>query len=982
MVKKKSILILILAMLVTQVLILQPNISSKAIYNTDENQSIIINNYSQNEVITPGPSGMEIVKTNTFSEGGMEEENSNGEPEALYGYGTGNNYANHSYQDEVYSGSYGAKISSRGSLQYSSSHYTYRYLPDISERSYLDEDITLDMWYNAKANPDFTRGAEQYIRLQVMSNLGNVYINYYLSRVSGIPINQTTTAFFDLRGPLNTWTNLVRNITLDITQAFPTVDPSVSYIRYFYVWVTSVFNPAGDNIMLFDDVAFRNSTSFNYLSHNGDFEDGDSYPWNDSAQGEGSLYRTTSDYTEGSSAANITAQTLGLTSSPSSYIFAETEIYDGWGSIPKSYSPNNPGDTVFSFDWKYSDTPGIGRQYAYFYLYFTNGSYDCYLNFILGDENDDLTSFSNYSYSSYSAYFIKAESFGSRNAWERFTFDAYEIINTFNKSNIVPFYLGFYADVYNAPDTKVQLLVDDFRIITYPAVDPSFEFNIIESTADPFNFWQDSHSHYYNNITSDAYDGNYAANITSYGGSGNVRIYRNTFLPVIDNLYTDFYWRLDELTDIGNQAFSRIRIELDESYYIHYILGNNSYFSLTNNSNNCYYFAEDHNQIGTWNNLFRNVSDDVYNAFGIDNWNITQIYINSYATGTEATSTIFDHIYFVTDVTGPSITNPIRNPSSPEYGEEVDISVDVQDNIQVQSVELFVKVDAGSWIPTPMTYVAGDYTATIQGYDFGTSVSYYFIADDIYGHQTQLGSDVSPYSYLVGDDVPPIVAITSPIQSAILIDEILIEVFAEDTGSGIDYVEFFVDAISLGTDSIAPYNVLWDTTTIVNGSYTISAVAYDNNGNSDFHEIPIEVNNDYYPPVISDLQLTPARPLHNLPVEVTLMADDHTGVASILLFYKIDNGTWIDTPMTHNGTMYVGDLPAIKLKQTMYYYIQAEDTLGHISTLGSSTVPFEYTIKLTGMMFLYRYFIPIASGSVAIGIVVLVLVLRRKRLKA
>jgi hypothetical protein len=983
MAKKRSILIFVIAMLVTQILVIQPNITSKAIYLNDENKIIEFSNLPQEEVtVTPGPSGTETIKTNVFRYGGMEENNSIGEPEPFYGSGSGTNYANHSYQDEVHSGTYGAIISSSGSMQYSSNHYSYRNVETISERSYLDEDITFDFWYNAKANPDFTRGAEQFVRVQVMSNLGNVYIYYYLSRVSGLPSNQSTTAYYDLRGPLNTWTNIIRNLTQDVTQAFPTVDPTISYVRYLYFWITSVGNPSGANILLFDDVAITNSTNFNYLSQNGDFEDGNSYQWYDSSTGASSMLRTTSDYTEGTSAMNITSQTLGLTSTPTSYLYTETEIYDGWGSIPKSYSVKNPGDTVFSFDWKYSDTPGIGNQYAYFLIMYTNGSYDCRLYFILGHSSDSLSVFTNQSYSTSTSYFIRADGFGTRNTWQQFIFDGFEIYNTFNKSNIVPYFIGFYTYIYNAYDTKVQLLVDDLRITTYPAGDPSFEFNIVESTADPFNYWLGTDNHNYANITSDAYDGNYAANITSSPGITNPNLYRYTFLPVVDNLYTDFYWRLDEITDIGNLGYSRIMLELDDSKYINYILANNSYFSLTNSSSDCYYFVEEHNQVGSWNNVFRNILNDANTAFGSDNWNITRIYFNCYASGTETVSTIFDHMHFAQDNEGPAITSPDRNPSSPEYGEAVDISVNVQDATGIQSVDLLVKIDAGSWTPTPMTLVAGDYTATIPGNDYGTAVSYYFVAEDIWSHQTLLGSDVSPYSYVVGDDINPIVLLTFPFQDDTINGEILIEADASDVGSGIDYVEFYVDSTMLVSDSVAPYNVLWDSTTIVNGSHTLSAVAYDNNGNGAAHEIDIEVNNDYYPPVISNLQIIPAKPLHNKPVEVTLLADDHTGIESILLFYKIDNGTWTDTPLVHNGTMYVASLPAIKLKQTMYYYIQAEDTLGHIGTLGSSTVPFEYTIKLTGMMFLYRYFIPISSGAVAIGIAVLVLVLRRKRLAA
>jgi hypothetical protein len=982
MFRKKSVIILFLALLVTQVLILQP-IQSKVINEVNNTVQITeyVNEQSISIIETPSPGGTELVQSNIFPEGNMEESKVNGEPEEFYGYGTGKGIVNNSYQDDVHSGTYGGYLSSEGTEQWNSGHYSNRYFLNIPERAFLDEDITMNLWYNAKANPNFAQGAEQYIRFRFSTSLGNYYINYYVSRVSGLPSNSTSQAFYDIRGPLNTWTNVVRNITKDFEQVFPSNPLGSAYIRYIYFWVTSVANPIGPTIMLYDDVAFTNSTGFNYFSDNGDFEDGDGNPWSNLEYGPSYLYTTNNDKIEGNSAMNMTAYCPSAQAQ--SYLYAETDIYDGWGSVPKAWPAIQSGDVEISFDWKYSDTPGIGSQQSYVYIYSTNGSYDFYLYFVIGVEDDNfLGSYSNYSYSTYRGDFIQAEHFGVRDTWNHFSFDTYEIVSSFGVTDVVPYYVGFYIENNWIDDNVNQLLIDDFRVTTYPAGDASFEGNIIDTTADPFNFWNDPYSHIYANITSDAYHGNYAANLTAHSGANNIYISKTTFMPVVDNLYTDFYWRLDQITDTGSTSMSYIRLEVDDSYYIHYILANNSNFSPTNDSNDCYYFVENHNQIGSWNNVFRNLNNDITAYYGAGDHNITQIYLSSYASGTDEIITIFDHIHFARDIEGPSITNPGRNPMSPESTDDVDITVDVQDNIEVQSATLYTKIDAGLWGPTPMTYVAGEYTATIPSQTFEAEVSYYFEATDIYGHTTELGSILSPYTYVVGDITPPTVAIMAPGSLDVVDGQLIIEVDADDAISGMNRVEIYDGMDLIVTDSTAPYEFAWDTRTVANGTHTINVIAYDNNGNSNSDSVTIEINNDFDPPVLTELQLTPVKPGHNKPTEISLKATDYTDIDYVLLLYRIDNATvWEQIEMINNGTHYTAELPAIKLKQTMRYYIEASDTLGQISFLGSELDPYQYTIKFTGMMFLYRYFIPITSGAIAITITVFILraVIRKRR---
>lgn len=81
------------------------------------------------------------------------------------------------------------------------------------------------------------------------------------------------------------------------------------------------------------------------------------------------------------------------------------------------------------------------------------------------------------------------------------------------------------------------------------------------------------------------------------------------------------------------------------------------------------------------------------------------------------------------------------------------------------------------------------------------------------------------------DVIAPEVSITSPSNGATVSRTVSIKASASDNVA-IDRVEFFVNGARIATDSSAPYDTAWDTTKAPNGSYTLTAVAFDTAGNS------------------------------------------------------------------------------------------------------------------------------------------------------
>ncbi|HCT76601.1 MAG TPA: esterase [Micromonosporaceae bacterium] len=78
-----------------------------------------------------------------------------------------------------------------------------------------------------------------------------------------------------------------------------------------------------------------------------------------------------------------------------------------------------------------------------------------------------------------------------------------------------------------------------------------------------------------------------------------------------------------------------------------------------------------------------------------------------------------------------------------------------------------------------------------------------------------------------GDAEPPTVSITSPASGATVSGNVQVTATAADN-VGVTRVEFYVDGSSLiGTDTTAPYSVIWNAAGVSDGSHSLTAKAYD-----------------------------------------------------------------------------------------------------------------------------------------------------------
>lgn len=118
---------------------------------------------------------------------------------------------------------------------------------------------------------------------------------------------------------------------------------------------------------------------------------------------------------------------------------------------------------------------------------------------------------------------------------------------------------------------------------------------------------------------------------------------------------------------------------------------------------------------------------------------------------------------------------------------------------------------------------------------------------DIYS--TDIGAgQTSPPPVNNTDTTTPSVNITSPSAGGIVSGSVSISANASDNVAVLG-VQFKINGINIGNeDTISPYQATWDSTSVPNGSHTISVVTRDAAGNTSANSVNVSVNNSVSSP--------------------------------------------------------------------------------------------------------------------------------------
>ena len=256
----------------------------------------------------------------------------------------------------------------------------------------------------------------------------------------------------------------------------------------------------------------------------------------------------------------------------------------------------------------------------------------------------------------------------------------------------------------------------------------------------------------------------------------------------------------------------------------------------------------------------------------------------------------------------------------------VTVSANASDNVGVVGVQFLLDGATLAAEDTSAPYsVSWNTTTSINGSHTLTAV-----ARDAAGNRTT--SAAIQVTVANPDTTPPTVAITAPAAGATVSATVTVSANASDN-VGVAGVQFYLDGATLGSeDTSTPYSVSWNTTTSINGSHTLTAIARDAAGNrTTSAPVSVTVANsipDTTPPTVPTSLTATAMSSSQINLSWAASTDTQSGVAG----YKIyRGGTQIGTSVSTSYSD-TGLSPS-----TAYIYtVSAYDVAGNTSAQSAS----------------------------------------------
>ncbi|MHA1917725.1 MAG: Ig-like domain-containing protein [Candidatus Ranarchaeia archaeon] len=201
--------------------------------------------------------------------------------------------------------------------------------------------------------------------------------------------------------------------------------------------------------------------------------------------------------------------------------------------------------------------------------------------------------------------------------------------------------------------------------------------------------------------------------------------------------------------------------------------------------------------------------------------------------------------YTVEDTIDPILSNNQQEPTLPTYIDSVNITIEATDaGSGVQQVVLYYRIDGGSFQQITMSLLTGDtFNATIDTQSWNTLVEYYFNATDSAENSVIDNNASNYYKYTVNDNANPSFTITTPTDGVTVNETITITINPNDDGSSVSHVEIYIDSSLVSNLTASPYEYIWNTTAVTNGSHEIRIVVYDGAGNQHEQTINVTVQN-------------------------------------------------------------------------------------------------------------------------------------------
>jgi chitodextrinase len=173
------------------------------------------------------------------------------------------------------------------------------------------------------------------------------------------------------------------------------------------------------------------------------------------------------------------------------------------------------------------------------------------------------------------------------------------------------------------------------------------------------------------------------------------------------------------------------------------------------------------------------------------------------------------------------------------------------------------------------------------------------------------------------DTQTPTVKVTSPVNSGKVSGSVSLAATATDNTS-VSKVEFYVNSALVKTSTAQPHSYQWDTTAAANGSYLLTAKAFDTAGNTSSDSVTVTVENGDKEAPTTPTNLQAKATAYN---KVTLSwgaSTDNTAVTSYIVYRDT-----VPVATLGNVTSYIDTVNA---NTTYAYKVQALDKAGNKST--------------------------------------------------
>jgi hypothetical protein len=586
-----------------------------------------------------------------------------------------------------------------------------------------------------------------YLWLQLTDGSNWLYLRYTLNGTYTTS-NTSQVGYFALHDPPHQWNTFSRNVTADFLAipTFPKPIPPGYQLRnlYVYLWATGTTN--NPMCAFVDDMSLKDGTTvvIGSSARNGDFE---TPLWNYSAWcSSGSLdaadARQSSTAHSGTWSLNVTAASVGN----SSYAYQYADPYARLTTLNQGW---------LNFWWRLTYVNAAVSSRAYVFFYCTNATQTFYVYYLLG-YGGATAPWSNDSYDLY----LTANQFNATGTWVAFHRNLWQDAGAyFHTSELFIGEMYLYVETATAA-SRISLLVDDTALNSAALNDASYEDQgSVGSEVRGWN-WEDPAF----TVTSTAYSGSKAANLTVAGGAV-LSMYQGLATRPLNSTretYLDVMWRLEAYTPNAN-TYAYVVLNLEDGHSLCYFIAVSAGGQPSNDSGSAWFNVTGLGTTGAWIAMHRDLAHDYQAVFGsLPNTAIDAVSLCAQAAAGPRLVLLLDDFYLYDDP-APRISNVQRTPGVPGYMEAVQVTATVVDQDLTTRV-LHYRLNSTTWQQVAMTPAGGSvYGASIPGQPYGTVVDYYLTANDTWGMLTIALNGGSYWTYTI----PPATTTTTTTGPAI-----------------------------------------------------------------------------------------------------------------------------------------------------------------------------------------------------------------------